>query len=278
MSVPTIVDTLDRLNDACFPNVPLALAADGTVQLRFRGQTRGSAFQPILSVVDGNVIGHAARLRADVPAPDGTPAWAAFAVTGPEPIVLELDRAFRTVHALNYFTIAKAAWRLFVRVHPRLVATVGTGHGRVFEGILGRLGVPTHAVVIELPRDIHADPALYRRALLSYRGLGYKVASDCMDPDDPVLRGRLEVAPDVIAVDHRWLPDSRTLHDVVAHIHALGAQALVARVETADQLALARAAGADFVQGFHLGRPARRPEVRGLPEALPARPARALAD
>lgn len=278
MSSPTIVETLERLNDTRFPNAPLAFASDGTVQLRFRGQHRGSAFQPILSLVDGTVIGHAARLRADPPPPDGSPAWAAVAVTGPDTLVLELDRAFRTLHALNYFTVAKASWRLFLRVHPRLVESVGTGHGRVFEGILGRLGVPTHAVVIELPRDIHADPALYRRTLLSYRGLGYKVASDCVDPDDPVLRGRLEVAPDVIAVDHRWLPDSRTLHDVVGHIHALGAQALVARIETAAHLALAREAGADFVQGFFLGRPGRRPEAGRLPAAMPVQPTHALAD
>jgi EAL domain-containing protein (putative c-di-GMP-specific phosphodiesterase class I) len=182
--------------------------------------------------------------------------------------VVQLDRSARTLHAQEQ---APGGTRLRVvveRVQARLVESVGSGHGRVFEHILGRLGVPTKDVVIELPRHANEDPGLYARTLLSYRSLGYRVASECLDLDDPLLSGRYEVIPDIVAVDPRWLPERSALDRLVGQIRQRGATALVHRVECLGHAEHAVEAGADLLQGFHLGRPARRPEAVALDAEL----------
>ncbi len=267
MTTDKAQEWLAGLNGSVFPEVPLEQDPAGAFVGRFRRRVLTSVFQPVLSTVDGATVAHSARVRCRLGEQDEVPAGV-FARTGPDSLVVQLDRSARTLHALNYYPKARATWRLFLRVQTRLVESVGSGHGRVFEGILGRLGVPTKDVVIELPRHANEDPALYARALLSYRSLGYRVASDCLDLQDPLLAGRYEVIPDIVAVDPRWLPDADALATLVRQIRDRGATALVHRIENADDAALAIAAGADLLQGFHLGRPASKPESPVLDAAL----------
>jgi len=258
---------LAGLNGPVFPEVPLEQDPAGAFVGRFRRRVLTSVFQPVLSTVDGATVAHSARIRCRMGDEDEVPAGV-FALTGPDSLVVQLDRSARTLHALNYYPKARATWRLFLLVQARLVESVGSGHGRVFEGILGRLGVPTKDVVIELPRHTNEDPALYARALLSYRSLGYRVASECLDLQDPLLAGRYEVIPDIVAVDPRWLPDGDALRILIRQIRDRGATALVHRIESAAHAAHAVAGGADLLQGFHLGRPANKPESPLLDAAL----------
>ena len=265
---------LHGLNETIFPEAPLAVEADGSFVGRFRRRVLSSVYQPVLSTVDGTTVAHSARIRCIFEEQVESPAGV-FALTGPDALVVQLDRSARTLHALNYYPKARATWRLFLRVQARLVESVGRGHGRVFVGILGRLGVPTKDVVIELPRHTNEYPDLYARALLSYRSLGYRVASECLDPDDPLLSGRYEVIPDVVAVDPRWLPDPAALPRLVGQIQQRGATALVHRIETFEHVRQAIAAGADLLQGFLLGLPARHPEAARLDAEVSGRDAAA---
>lgn len=251
---------LSGLNETIFPEVPLEAEGSGAFVARFRRRVLSSVYQPVLSTVDGATVAHSARIRCSLEGQPEVPAGV-FALTGPDSLVVQLDRSARTLHALNYYQKARATWRLFLRVQARLVESVGSGHGRVFEGILGRLGVPTKDVVIEMPRHTNEDPALYARALLSYRSLGYRVASECLDLDDPLLSGRYEVVPDIVAVDPRWLPERSALDRLIGQIRYRGATALVHRIERLEHAEHAVVAGADLLQGFHLGRPARRAEA-----------------
>lgn len=265
---------LRGLNETVFPEAALAVEADGSFVARFRRRVLSSVYQPVLSTVDGNTVAHSARVRCDFEEQVEDPAGV-FALSGPDALVVQLDRSARTLHALNYYPKARATWRLFLRVQARLVESVGRGHGRVFEGILGRLGVPTKDVVIELPRHANEDLELYARALLSYRSLGYRVASESLGPDDPLLLGRYEVIPDIVAVDPRPLPDPAVLPRLVGQIRQRGATALVHRIETFEHVRQAITAGADLLQGFLLGLPARHPEAARLDAEVSGRDAAA---
>lgn len=260
MSVLTS-ESLGLLNEANFPLAPLCHVGGGTVVATFRRNVLSSVFQPVADARTGETVGHVARARASRDGGIEETALSVVAMTGPDHLVVQLDRSVRTLHALNYFPHGQAAWRLFLRVQPRLLASVGSGHGRVFERILGNLGVPTKDVVIEIPRHVNEDPALYVRALLSYRGLGYRVASDWLDIEDPLLVGSYEVIPDIVAIDHRWLPGPRALSSIVRCIQQRGATAKVKFIETAAALEAAREAGADLVQGYHVGRPLPGPKL-----------------
>lgn len=265
MANADIFAALDRLNEENFPQAPLRRGGSGAVSATIRQSTLSSVFQPVVEAGSGATVGHVARARTSDA--DGVPdtAMAVFALTGPDHLVVQLDRSVRTQHAFNYFPHAASAWRLFLRVQPRLVASVGSGHGRVFERILGSLGVPTKDVVIEIPRHVNEDPDLYVRALLSYRGLGYRVTSDLLDTDDPLLAGAYDVLPDIVAIDHRWLHPTQTLASLVDRIQQRGARVTIKYVETAEVFDAARAAGADLLQGYYVGRPVPAPEQARLP-------------
>ncbi len=258
---------LEGWNETIFPDVPLGQCGDGTFVGAFRQRVLSSAFQPIVSTVDGATVAHSARTRSELDGREEPPADV-FALAGSDPLVVQFDRSARTLHVLNYHTGTRAMGRLFLRVQSRLVESVGSGHGRVFEGILGRLGVLTKDVVIQLPRHANEDPALYARALLSYRSLGYRVATECLDLLDPLLDGGYEVMPDIMVVDPRSHPDPETLPRLIGRIRDRGTTALVHRIETAAQLSAAIAAGTDLLQGYFLGRPARRPEAPVLDPSL----------
>jgi len=270
MNRETPSEWLPALNAANFPDVPIEAGEAGVFVGRFGHRVLSSVFQPIVSTVDGATVAHSARIRSML---NGQPEPLAevFELTGPDELMLQLDRSARTLHALNYYPRARATWRLCLRVQARLVETVGRGHGRVFEAILARLGVPTKDVVIELPRHADEDPALYARALLSYRSRGYRVASDCLQAQDPLLTGGYEVIPDIVAIDHHGFPDLNALGSLVRLVRARGATALVQRIERLEHATLAVEAGADLLQGFYFGLPSVRAEEPDVPKALRVR-------
>jgi EAL domain-containing protein (putative c-di-GMP-specific phosphodiesterase class I) len=254
MSKPVPPAWLDEINAGIFPSVPLSLGRDGYVA-RFRGGVLSSLFQPVVDAHRETIVGYGARVRC-TRVDEPVPAAAVFALTGPDDLVVQLDRAARTLHALNFHRTAGAGVRrrLFLRVQPRLIESVGSGHGRVFEGILGRLGVSTRDVVIEIPRHVNEDPALTVRAMLSYRSLGYRVSLELFDPQDPLLTPRYEVMPDIVSFDHRWVPDAATLRGIAARILDRGAGVFVKRIEDEQSARIAVDAGADLLQGWHFGR------------------------
>jgi EAL domain-containing protein (putative c-di-GMP-specific phosphodiesterase class I) len=228
---------------------------------RWRGVTLTSAFQPIVALRDHQVLGHAARIRTPDAAPGAPRDWAAIAQSASDFEVLQRDRLARTLHAINYRAQVAHGARLFLRVQPRLVATVRDGHGRVFERILARLGIPTRAVVIELPSMARGDITVLERAVASYRSLGYRVACDWTDGAEPPLNPAGAVVPDVVRLDLRYAEDADRFQRRASRVRAAGAVVLAARIESADALAAARDSGAELALGFHLGRPSTTREL-----------------
>ena len=71
------------------------------------------------------------------------------------------------------------------------------------------------------------------------------------------------IEPDTVKIDAGWFraaarnPESSALlPDLFAGFRGLGCQVLVEGIETSADLAAALAAGADFLQGYYLARPA----------------------
>ena len=220
-----------------------------------------SVFQPVvqraaLSASDGTVspvgkvLGHAAYVRCHN-GEDLSP-WNLFAQAADDEELVQLDRLARTVHAINYFHAAGDEGRLFLQVDARLLAAVHSEHGKTFEGVLRGLGVAPERVVIVLPDLPEATAHLLPVVAANYRLRGYRVSVRYRGTDTAGL-ARLEAfRPHIVAL-RQAAPD--LLQRQIEVVHAFGGVALVTHIEAANDLSTAAELGADWFQGYALGRP-----------------------
>lgn len=232
------------------------VAQDGDLLLR-------SVFQPLFGVRGNRVIGHEALLRAE--ASDGNALTAAdlfLRSASPEKLIY-LDRLCRTLHALNYLQLTRdGTGTLFLNIEARHVRAVTSGHGLVFEAILKRCGLSPDNIFFELRAGDISDPASLADALAAYRSRGYRIAIDQAGPDiSAALLNALR--PELVKFDVRTLERwrGRSTPDVAAAQAAAlareaGAEIAATHVAAVRHLPLARAFGADVLQGHHLAPPA----------------------
>ncbi|MBX3664730.1 MAG: EAL domain-containing protein [Burkholderiales bacterium] len=232
----------------------------GQVTARFYNCSLSSVFQPIVHAASNRPVGHQGLLRASGDGGASLSPWGVFSLAVADHELVDLDRLCRTLHVLNFYRQAPHRDMLYLNVQLRLLQTVGRDFGRAFENRLERLGLGPGQVAIVLPPDILAHPGLIGTALSDYQALGYRVVVSCpvAAVQWPAFR---EVRPDVIRIDGRSLGDPAAAAAVVQAIRALGALGLAEKLETGDQVARARTAGFELLQGHAIGLPAARPAV-----------------
>jgi EAL domain-containing protein (putative c-di-GMP-specific phosphodiesterase class I) len=222
-----------------------------------------AAFQPILDLRDGSVIGYEALARPR----DGTPPEQLFALARKQGRLAEVDRACRQA-ALREAADAglRAPFALFLN------ADAGALEHEVPEL------PPGHAtLVMEITESALTErPDAVLRSLTALRRHGWGVSLDDIGADSRSLALMPLLYPDVIKIDLRLLSE-REPADVARVVTAVGFEAerrhatvLAEGIDSDAQLAMARAAGATLGQGFLLGEPAPLPNP--LPE--PGRPLR----
>ncbi len=113
------------------------------------------------------------------------------------------------------------------------------------------------------------DLNLLGRILERYRAEGAQVALDDLGAGHTSLTFLAQLRPDVVKLDRALIRD---LHGsdprvplilaLIQYAHDLGIRVVAEGVETASELTLVRQLGADYAQGYYLGRPA--PAATGL--------------
>ncbi|PTA69830.1 EAL domain-containing protein [Deinococcus arcticus] len=119
------------------------------------------------------------------------------------------------------------------------------------------------------------DLKMLRRILSRYRAEGARVALDDLGAGYTSLTYLDELRPDIVKLD-RALSQNLTSHDprlgllaaLIAYAHDLGIQVVAEGVEDLQSLRLLRELGADYAQGYVLGRP--DPELRPIREEAAA--------
>jgi EAL domain-containing protein (putative c-di-GMP-specific phosphodiesterase class I) len=223
-------------------------------------------FQPILDLRDGSVVGYEALARGrdgDGPSTPGE----LFAAARELGRVGELDRACREAALASAQAAGLGApFCLFINADA----------GALEDDVPGTplAGFTMVMEVSESSLTERPEPLL--RALTELRRRGWGVALDDVGGDSRSLALMPVLYPDVIKLDLRLLRD-RDPSDIARIVTAVGAEAeqrlatvLAEGIDSEDQLAMARAAGATLGQGFLLGEPGPLPSP--LPE--PGRPLR----
>lgn len=252
---------------------------DGRVRLRFAGRVLGTLFQPVMGPGGTGVVGHEAHLQVVAGDAGRVPAQAVFLDARDDEELVHLDRTVRTLHALNFLLEREQhGGFLSLNVHPQLIRSVSDHHGHVFEGVLARCGLTLDRIVLELADDGFGDPARLAVAVAEYRERGYRIAIDNFGRHSADLERLERLAPDIVKLDRCLIGHfghlslaKRVMTELAAEARRLGLQLAIQCIENPLQLQVAQEAGADWLQGYLLGRPA----AGCLPVARLRRPRRA---
>lgn len=230
-----------------------------------------SAYQPIVRLADGAVVGHEALLRASGP-------------TGPIPP----DRLFEAAARAGWLAALDRVGRetalrgargwlgddlLFVNFIPTTIYRPEVCL-RTTERAMADAGLRFDQVVFEVTEGERVRDVAHLEAVLAhYRARGCKVALDDLGAGYSTLNLLVRLRPDVVKIDREIVqtlpgPTARALIGAVVDIAAtMGTTVLVEGVETAVQADAARALGVELAQGYHFGRPVARRLAGAVPAA-----------
>ena len=239
------------------------VGADGQFTWDFRDVALTSAFQGIVSASDRRVYAHEALLR--VRGRDGRSV---------SPVVLFermnaredgrlLDRAVRLLHVSNFYRQLGAGSRLFLNVHGRHIEVRDLAHGEFFAAVLAEQGLSAGAITIEVLESSIEDNAALEAAIKSYKAFGFRVAIDDFGARHSNFDRVWQLDPDYVKLDRSLVVAAASngrarivLPKIVEILHDLGARVVCEGIEDEEHAKIAIESGADFLQGYLLGRPA----------------------
>jgi EAL domain-containing protein (putative c-di-GMP-specific phosphodiesterase class I) len=217
-------------------------------------ETVDTAFQPIVDLRRGRVIGAEALSRFRIE-PDRSPdAWFAAAHSVGQGLALEEVTLRRSL--ARAFGLPNGCY-VAVNVSPSMLTS-----GRLVP-LLHQSGFPLARVVIEVTEHTSIDDytqVVSARAQL--KSLGVRLAVDDAGAGYASLRHILALVPDLIKIDRSLIsgvdtdPIRRSMVSAVAMFALQSGASLVAEgVETAGELEALRDLGIEHAQGFLIGRP-----------------------
>lgn len=231
-----------------------------------------SVMQPIVNAQDGRIHGYEFLLRGLKTNGDPIPPLELF-----DNADAELRRQLDYCGFLSAIDTAEAFGiqeRVFVNVLPQTVSH----HDKEFEAVLDRVeqaGIRPERVVFEIVESEKiVDMEALQRVIQFCRWAGYRIALDDFGSGFNNLVTMIGLKPDYIKLDQGLISqmagESATWNLVANMIDAArqaGVLVIAEGVEDEKTARLLRTLGADFLQGFHIGRPAREPVSSPLPHA-----------
>jgi EAL domain-containing protein (putative c-di-GMP-specific phosphodiesterase class I) len=222
-------------------------------------------YQPVVDLRDGRVVGYEALVRGRPGSALESPAEL-FAAARAGNVVAEFDAACRAAAVRGFEFDGSGPFALFLNAAADTL------------GDAAEVVAPArHTIVIEITEQaLVARPDVLLRALTQFRTQGWGVALENVGADSRSLALMSLLYPDIIKLDLRRL-QQRSPEDVARIVGAVGAESerrqavvLAEGIDSEEQMAAARAFGAQLGQGFLLGEPAPLPAT--MPE--PGRPLR----
>lgn len=228
--------------------------------LRHRDLTLTSVFQPIFSLAHLRAVGYEGLLRAHDVFDRPVPPLDVFGDAARQGELHYVDRLAQSLHLENFKTLrAEREW-LFLNVHAGALAD--SYHAAAFGAHLDRLGLSARRIVLELQAVQAEDFDKLAEEARRFREQGFLIALDDFGAGDSNLERIWQLDPDIVKVDRMMLSQAAhktqaaaILPGFVAMLHEAGKLVLIEGVETEHEAQLAFSCDADFVQGFHFGRP-----------------------
>ena len=232
--------------------------------------------QPIVSLRDGRTFGHEALIRGTVDGAElsGGEIVAAAQAHG---AMFTLDLVGRTVALEQGMPKLSGNEVLFVNFTPTAIYDPDVCL-RTTWAIAKRHRLPMSRLCFEVVEtERFPDLAFLKRILDEYRRQGAMVALDDLGAGHSSLSYLAALRPDFVKLDRELVTGidgdparQRLLRALVDYSHELEVRVVAEGIETEAELAAVRALGADFAQGWYLGRPAAEPVAVDLRLVLDA--------
>ncbi|PTB21400.1 diguanylate phosphodiesterase [Trinickia symbiotica] len=240
--------------------------------LRHHELTLTSVFQPVFSLAHMRAVGYEGLLRAHDAFDCPVPPLDVFGDAARRGELLHVDRLALTLHLENFKMLGAEREWLFLNVHAG--ALTDSYHAAAFAASLSRLDLPPRRIVLEMQEARIHDLDRIADEVRIFRDQGFLIALDDFGAGDSNLERIWQLDPDIVKIDRMMLSHAahRTqaaaiLPGFVSLLHEAGKLVLIEGVETEHEAQLAFACDADFVQGFHFGRPGPGPADSGYAAA-----------
>jgi len=236
----------------------MSVPETSSTESQFAGMRLLSVFQGLHDLRAGRVVGHTASVR---PQRDGAEVAVAelFDPARADHDIVRLDRLCRMLHAAAYHGATPRPTRLLVPVHARLLDTVTADHGRAYREALDDAGLGSAPIVICLPDPMHLRIMSLGYLIGSYRLHGFEIAvrlRDARGLEELLARTR----PTYVLIDHHhYAGQAARLAGAVKMCEQAGTKPVFIKLESAEQVAQVRAAGATLAQGYYFDRPENQP-------------------
>lgn len=222
------------------------------------------AWQPVCGASNDAMLYHECLLRAE---PSGLPGVEHLAdTTGP---TIEALERLGLIRALDRYVVAKTIDEL--RIEPFMALGVNVSALSLADdywwadilAVLKQSPRIARRLFIEVTETAQlASVADAANLLARFRALGCRIALDDFGVGHAAVRSILTLAPDVVKVDKFFVRNARTsphgqrtLAHMIGLAESLGAIVIVEGIETESDSQLALNAGAQWLQGYHYGRP-----------------------
>ncbi|MDX3773695.1 GGDEF domain-containing protein [Chromatiaceae bacterium AAb-1] len=222
-------------------------------------------FQPVLSLGTARLFGYEALIRGPSDSPLHSPV-SLFKTAMACKMLEPLEMLCREI-SIRAFASAGVDGLLFLNVNPLLLLTADHPSG-LTRRLLQDVALDPSRVVIEISEQYQVeDPSLLIKAVHHYRELGFSIAIDDLGSGFSGLKLWSEIKPDIVKIDRYFIsevhadPTKRAfVQNIVALAKATGATIVAEGIETQEELLLCQELGADYGQGYLLGRPS--PQLR----------------
>ena len=174
--------------------------------------------------------------------------------------IINFDRLSRTVHMLNYLTLAHSQGRLFLEVDPRHILGIKQDHGAYFVDVIAQCGLEAKNIVIVL--DATSQYAHYYQELIkgldNYRRRGYQIALnfDKLNQGNQTQDLIAKVSPNYVSLSARNLEGQihydilmANLQQLNTQVASVGGQSILQKIDEKRFDLLARNTGFDLVEG-----------------------------
>lgn len=224
-------------------------------------------FQPVVRLVDGQIIGYEALSRGPRRSSMEAPA-VLFSVSNTIGMERDLDRLCQA-KALTRAGRLGAEHLLFLN---SLAGTVTDPAWEAFAAGRQARERAAGSVVLEIPeRGVHEDPTDLLGALARLREQGFRVAIDDIGTGSASFPLITRLKPDYTKLDvslvrgiDRSLIQQEVLRSLVDLCAKVGATVIAEGIETAEELEVLRRHAVALGQGFYFSHPASAPPLAGL--------------
>jgi len=263
MAFPALKKYITHLYTTKGSNTNIWIDDMGQAQGRYFNSTLTSAFQPLRSSLDLQIVGYQGLARSYAPhqkSEMGLSLWRLLDHAASDDESVELDRLCRLLHAINFYRQPQAFGQdLYLNVHSRLLAAIQHNHGASFRHILDTLELPHQHIVLELPQSSPNQRWLLNHVTDNYQNNGFRLAVNVNSMEQAIeLTKHRHV--DAVKLESSLIDDVDALADLVTVARNNNTNVIIKKLDDESQYrAIVQMAQANkqelYLQGFLFDKP-----------------------